>query len=232
MSKKVGIICAGDREFAPFISHINHTKVTEKAMLKILEGYINGISVAALFSGVCKVNAAIASQILIDHFGVDIIVNVGTAGAIDPGLSVFDTVIATETAYHDVADHILTEFHPWLDTVYFQTDKELLQLSNTAVRKMGITDKVFWGRMVTGETFIDGAARQEILEKHLPLSVDMESASIAHVCYVNHIPFISIRCITDTASHGGTKHFEENCEKASVIAKNIALALMNELKKD
>ncbi len=48
-------------------------------------------------------------------------------------------------------------------------------------------------------------------------------------CYVNNIPFISIRCITDTATHSGTGHFEENCEKAAMIAKDITVALLTEI---
>ena len=229
MSKKAGIICAGDREFAPFINHIEHVKVTSKAMLKIYEGEIEGAPVAALFSGVCKVNAAIAAQVLTDHYDVDIMINAGTAGAVDAKLSLFDTVISTETTYHDVADHILTEFHPWLDTIYFQADQELLRLSRIAVQKLGKTDSVFWGRMVTGEAFIDDKGRREINKKYSPLTVDMESASIAHVCYVNQIPFICIRSITDTATHGGVDSFEKNCNKASVIAKDITLALLHEI---
>ena len=77
---KVGIICAGDREVAPFLPIIDECRVTEKAMLKIYEGKINEVEVVTLFSGVCKVNAAIATQILIDTFGVDIMINAGTAG--------------------------------------------------------------------------------------------------------------------------------------------------------
>lgn len=112
---KIGILCAGDDELAPFLPLIKGCCVTEKAMLKFYTGRINGIDVAALFSGVCKVNAAIASQLLIDLFGVDAIINAGTAGGMAPDLDVFDTVISTEACYHDVAPDILTEFHPWMD---------------------------------------------------------------------------------------------------------------------
>lgn len=57
----------------------------------------------------------------------------------------------------------------------------------------------------------------------------METAAIAHVYHVNNIPFISIRCITDTAEHSGAASFEDNFISASIIAKDITLALMNEL---
>lgn len=226
---RVGIICAGDREVAPFLPMICECKTTEKAMLKFYEGTISDVEVVVLFSGVCKVNAAIATQILIDIYHVNIIINAGTAGGMNQNLEIFDTVISTEVAYHDVAPNILTEFHPWLETMFFKADQGLLNLTKMAVDKLGQNYKVYWGRMVTGEAFVADEGRQKINEQFEPLTVDMETASIAHVCYVNNIPFVSIRCITDTATHSGTGHFEENCEKAASIAKDITVSLLMEL---
>ena len=72
------------------------------------------------------------------------------------------------------------------------------------------------------------SCRQKINDEFAPLTVDMETASIAHVCYVNHIPFISVRCVTDTAEESGVSNFEENCAKASAIAKDTVVAILNE----
>lgn len=227
---RVGIVCAGDREVASFLPDIESCIKTEKAMLTFYEGTIHGIEIIALYSGVCKVNAAIATQILIDTYHADMIINAGTAGGMNPELDIFDSVISTEVAYHDVSPDLLTEFHPWLETPFFQADQGLLSLSRIAVHKLGMDEKVHWGRMVTGEAFISDHGRQRINEQFIPLSVDMETASIAHVCHVNSIPFISIRSITDTAAHSGTGHFEENCSRASAIAKDITIALLEELR--
>ena len=76
------------------------------------------------FQGYGKVNAAIATQILIDLFEVNIVINAGTAGGMNPKLRIFDTVISTETCYHDVAQDILTEFHPWLKNCIFLKQTE------------------------------------------------------------------------------------------------------------
>lgn len=227
---KIGIICAGDEELSPFLPMIKDCKTVEKAMLKFYAGRIDSIEVIALFSGVCKVNAAIGTQLLVDAFSADMIINSGTAGGMDPGLDIFDTVISTEVCYHDVAPDILTEFHPWMESVFFTADPQLIRLSKTAVKKIRPAGKVIWGRMVTGESFITDEGRQKINQEFAPLTVDMETASIAHVCYVNRIPFLSIRCITDTAEHSGLDNFDENCAKASVIAKDITVALLTEIK--
>ncbi|MBE5795139.1 MAG: 5'-methylthioadenosine/adenosylhomocysteine nucleosidase [Clostridiales bacterium] len=227
---RIGILCAGDREAAPFLPLIENEKITQKAMLTFHEGILCGVSVVVLYSGVCKVNAAIAAQILIDTFGVEVILNAGTAGGMDPRLALFDVVISTEVAYHDVAPHILTEFHPWMDSVFFQADPRLVALSKRAVSKLTLKSNVYWGRMVTGEAFIADEGRQAINRQFSPLSVDMETASIAHVCYANRIPFLSIRSMTDNASHSGEGHFEENCDKAANIAKEVTVAVLELLK--
>ena len=225
---KIGILCAGDDELAPFLPQIKEMKITEKAMLRFYEGKLAGTDVVTLYSGVCKVNAAIATQILIDTFGVSAVINAGTAGAIDEKLNLFDTVVATDCCYHDVAEDILTDFHPWMKSVFFESAPYLLEKAKLAVKKTGLSN-VFFGRMVTGEAFITDEGREQITRKFAPLSVDMETAAVAHVCYVNNIPFLSVRSITDTAAHSGIDSFEENSAKASEIAAELTVEVIKEL---
>ncbi len=123
-------MCAGDEELAPFLSSIQECIITEKAKLKFYSGKIFDIEVVVLYSGVCKVNAAIATQILIEIFKVDVIINSGTAEGMNPKLNIFDTVISTEIVYHDVSQDILTNFYPWMKDEYFYGYKYLLELSN------------------------------------------------------------------------------------------------------
>lgn len=139
---KIGIVCASNDELAPFLTMIDNRKITERAMLKFCEGQICDMQVVALFSGVCKVNAAIATQILIDIFGVNIVINAGVAGGMNPKLKIFDTVISTEVCYHDVAQDVLTEFHPWLKTKFFEADRELIKISERAVKETASKGKV------------------------------------------------------------------------------------------
>lgn len=226
---KIGIICAAEKELAPFLAQIEGIKTSEKAMLQFYEGKIHGTEVAAVVSGVCKVNAAVAAQILIDGFGVTAIINSGTAGGMDARLRIYDAAVATECCYHDVAENILTEYHPRMKTVFFESAPRLLSLSRDAVKKLGLRN-VYFGRMVTGEAFITDEGRGRILEKYSPLSVDMETASIAHVCYVNDIPFLSIRCITDTAEHSGNETFHANCARASEIVAALVTEIIKEIR--
>ena len=74
--KKIAIICASERELAPFLPLIENPTISERAMLRIHEGRLNGFEVAAVYCGVCKVNAAAAAQIMIDCYGADTVISV------------------------------------------------------------------------------------------------------------------------------------------------------------
>lgn len=224
---KAGIVCAGDDELAPFLPHIEKRTERKEALLTVHEGIIGSIKVCALFSGVCRVNAAIATQILVDRFGCNLIVNAGTCGALDSRLEAGDTVVFEQVRYHDVADGLLTDFHPWFSSEWLCADPKLLDAAREAARNFG--RRVFFGKTVTGESFIAGAEREQIIGKFRPLSVDMESAAIAHVCRVNGVPFISVRTVTDSAAAGSADDFEANCRASSQIAKNFTLSLLNKI---
>ena len=153
-------------------------------------------------------------------------ISAGTAGGIDPRLTVFDTVVSTETAYHDVGPDILTDFHPWLPSVWFPCGPGLLALARQAAERLEAERRVFFGRMVTGEYFVEGEARERLAAAWAPLSADMESAAAAHVCYVNRTPFLSVRTITDTRDQDGTASFEENCARAARLSAEFVREML------
>ena len=222
---RIGIIGPSKEEIYPFIESMDIQKISHFAMLTFHEGLYKDLDVVALYCGVCKVNAAIAAQVLVDKFEVTHIIVVGVAGGIDARLKIGDTVISTEVAYHDVDKGILTEYHPWMHDVYFKADANLLRICSKF-------ENVVLGRVVTGEAFITDDGRQEIIDKYTPLCVDMETGAIAHACYVNNIPFIAIRSITDTLEDSGIEVFEENCVDASNVSINVLKQLLNRIKSE
>ena len=96
-------------EIQPLIDKIEEAQRIRHARLEFSVGEFEGTPIVAVFSGVCKVNAAIAAQILIDKFDVTHIILTGVAGGLDQRLEIGDIVIGDEIAYHDVAREILTE---------------------------------------------------------------------------------------------------------------------------
>lgn len=105
----------------------------------------------------------------------------------------------------------------------FVADPKLIDMSKSAVDKLSTSGKVVWGRMVTGESFITDESRQKINDEFAPLTVDMETASIAHVCYANDIPFIAIRCVTDTENTAELIILTKTVQKHQVLPKILRL---------
>jgi len=226
---RIGVIGPTEREIMPFINKISNTRISEHAMLKIYSGVYEGVEVVSLFCGVCKVNAAIATQLLISKFEVTHIILTGVAGALNRQLEIGDTVISNEIAYHDVAHGILTEYHPWMEDIYFRPDAKLLKLCENIASSLSIPSKCYIGRIITGEAFITHNERESLIEKFNPLCVDMESASVAHTCYVNNIPFIVIRSMSDDADENGSESFESNIEMAAQSSLKLVEGLIKKL---
>lgn len=224
---KIGIICAVDRELSPFLERLQPKALPPQAMLTFYQGQMGEHQIILVRCGVCKVNAAIAAQALIDRFQVDLLINSGTAGGINPSVQLFDTVVSEKIAYHDVAPHILTQYHPFMESVYFSADPQLLSLMRQCAPSLSSPLRI--GATVTGEQFIDAGMQEAIRQQFAALSVDMEGAAIAHVCHANQVPFLMIRSITDTPTHSGMDHFEQNCEKASGLACEATLALIGKI---
>lgn len=226
--KKIGLLCPSDTELAPFLPCIEGRSRSEAAMLEVWEGELWGFPAAALYSGVCKVNAAVAAQILISQYQADAVILSGVAGGLDESVRVLDTVIPEQCAYHDVSPDILTEFHPWMPSVWFPADPQLLDAARRAGQKAGFPVK--FGSLVTGEQFIEEGERRRLREEFSPLAVDMETAAAAHVCYVNKTPFLAVRTITDTEQEDGQENFELNCEQAAARAKDMVRLILEERK--
>lgn len=218
---KIGIIGPCEVEIKPFLSRITVTETERYAKLDFHVGKYNGLDVVAVFCGICKVNAAIAAQILIDKFAVTHIILTGVSGAMDTRLNILDTVIASEAAYHDVESEIFTQYHPWMDSVCFPADNAMADGILKSAKGGPHEATIFTGSIVTGEAFITNEGRDEIIEKFDPMCVDMETAGVAHACYVNGIPFAAIRSMSDTAEESGEDAFERHVSAAA--EKSVAV---------
>ena len=229
---RIGLISATEREIMPFIMSKMTVKVKEEeARLNFYSGFYEGIEVVAVFSGVCKVNAAIAAQILISKFQVTHLILTGVAGALNEKLNIGDIVIGSEIAYHDVAPGILTEYHPWMKDIYFRPDDKLFELCNKVADSLSLNCKCYTGRIITGEAFVTENERGALIERFNPLCVDMESASVAHVCYANRVPFLIIRSISDRADKTGAEDFESNMAKAALNSLELVQLLLKGISK-
>ena len=184
--------------------------------------------VIAVVCGIGKVNAAVCTQILVSEFNVDKVINVGVAGGIGKDIYPGDVVIATNLVEHDMDTTAFGDPHgqvPRMDTFDFKCDSSLIESANSACKKVGGFN-TFTGRIVSGDVFVADVEKIKWLEKEFnALSCEMEGASIAHVCYLNNIPVVVIRSISDNANNGAHMDFE----KFTPIAVKNSTSILKEM---
>lgn len=225
---KIGIIGAMEIEIEHLRSLMgeNVTK-TESGSLLFMEGKIHGNDVVLVRSGIGKVNAALCAQRLILQFGCTNIINTGIAGAMAHGLGVMDFVVSSDCVYHDMD---ATGFGykvgqiPQMSVYSFEADKKMIEACKKAFAESEESKghKMIEGRIATGDQFIsEKSLKSKIAENVNPACVEMEGAAIAHACYLNKIPFVILRCMSDMADDLSSNGYEFNEKIAAELSAKI-----------
>ena len=201
--KKIGIIGAMDLELDTLKSHMQDVTIIKKARMEFLEGALNGTPVVIVKCGIGKVNAGMCAQILVDLFGVTHIINTGIAGSLQAQIDIGDIVISTDALYHDMDATIfgyrLGEV-PQMGTLEFNADETLVSLAKSSCEEVNPDIHVFTGRVISGDQFISNKeVKDRLIDNFHGLCTEMEGSSIAHVSFLNEIPFVIIRAISDKA---------------------------------
>jgi adenosylhomocysteine nucleosidase len=198
----IGIIGAMEEEVTAIKNKMNVHDILKKAGMLFFVGEFSDSKLVVVESGIGKVNAAICAQILIDDFKVERIINTGIAGGVNEKVNPGDIVISTELVYHDIDTSAFGDKVgqvPRMDVYAFPADDRLIKLAEACAEK--ITEhNVFQGRIISGDQFIANSEKiKELREVFGAYAVEMEGAAIGHACYVNNIPFVVIRSISDRA---------------------------------
>lgn len=217
--KKYGIITAMQEEMQAIkniMTEINEQKIYE---LNFIKGKINNIQVILVEAGVGKVNSARTTQILIDNFEVEAIINVGSAGSANDELNIGDIVIGNKLVQHDFD---ITAFgHPkgFISNVgeYVESDSKLIEKMEQTISELHNNDfKIKIGTIASGDIFCtEPKMKEKIRNKFNAEAIEMEGAAIAQVCKLDNVPFIIIRSISDSPNGNNNITFDQFLEKAS-----------------
>lgn len=230
---KIGIIGAMDVEVNTLKNDMNIETTCKKAGMEFCEGVLNGQKVVVVRSGIGKVNAAVCTQILVDVFGVDAVINTGIAGSLNAEINIGDIVISTDVLHHDV-DAVNFGYPlgqiPQMDVFSFAADEKLAETAKEVCEKVNPEIKVFRGRVVSGDQFIaDRAVKNRIEENFHGFCTEMEGAAIAQAAYLNEIPFVIIRAISDKADDSATMDYPAFEKKAVEHSVRLVKGLMEVL---
>lgn len=222
----IGIIGAMPSELADIRNILGEAEIVRKSGFDFYINTLNGKKIINACCGIAKVNASLCTQVLIDNFAPDCIINTGIAGGMNNDVKVCDIVISTDVMAHDLDLHFLNDYPPYCGI--FKADEKLISVTEKVCSDAGI--KSFRGRIVSGEAFISSSeVKKAIQEKFSPYAVDMETSAIGHCCYLNEMPFVSVRCISDNADDDGAMSFDEFEKIAAKRVAEIVLKVADEI---
>lgn len=216
--KKIGIIGAMDVEVERLKADMNITQQITKAQMHFCEGTLKDQAAVVVRSGIGKVNAAVCTQILVDEFGVDAVINTGIAGSLNAKINIGDIVISTDVLHHDM-DAVNFGYAPGqipqMEVFSFAADEPMAELAEKVCHQVNPEIQVFRGRVVSGDQFIsDRATKDRIIAQFHGFCTEMEGAAIAQTAYLNQIPFIIIRAISDKADDSASEDYPTFEKKA------------------
>lgn len=231
--KKIGIIGAMELEVEMLKTKLQDTKVTSKAQMEFHEGTLNGVPVVVVRSGVGKVNAALCVQILADLFDVTHVINTGIAGSLNAELDIGDILISVDAIQHDldvrVFGHARGEV-PSLGIREFYADKAMAELALQTCTEVNPDIHAKLGRVVSGDQFIcDKAVKEDLIQEFGADCTEMEGASIAHGAYLNNIPFLVVRAISDKADGSAEMDYPTFEREAAIHSAKLVEALVAKL---
>lgn len=227
----LGIIAAMQEEMNEIKKIMNNVQEKTIYELKFYEGTINNKNIVLVESGVGKVNAARTTQVLIDNYKIDAIINVGSAGSANQELQIGDIVIGKTLVQHDFD---ITAFgHPkgYISNVgeKIKSDENLIKSMEQTIENLQNKEfKIKIGTIASGDIFCtEPKMKEKIRDKFNADAIEMEGAAIAQVCKLDNVPVLVIRSISDSPNGNNNITFEQYLETASKRCAEILNRFFN-----
>ena len=227
----IGIIAAMQEEMNEIKKIMNNVQEKNIYELKFYEGTINNKNIVLVESGVGKVNAARTTQVLIDNYKIDAVINVGSAGSANQELQIGDIVIGKTLVQHDFD---ITAFgHPkgYISNVgeRIKSDENLIKSMEQTIENLQNKEfKIKIGTIASGDIFCtEPKMKEKIRDKFNADAIEMEGAAIAQVCKLDNVPVLVIRSISDSPNGNNNITFEQYLETASKRCAEILKQFFN-----
>lgn len=208
---RIAIIAAMEEEVQVLRAQIMNCTTEIIAGFEFYLGELAGKDIVLLRSGIGKVNAAVSTTLLLNHFQVSAVINTGSAGGVDQSLSVGDIIIAEKTTYHDVdATHFGYVYGqvPQMPESYL-SDVKLIQAAHNALSTTSF--HAVTGIIGTGDSFIGRIDQIEMIQskQNYLSAIEMEACAIAQVCHIFQQPLVIVRSISDVAGKESNISFDQ-----------------------
>lgn len=227
----IAIIGAMDKEVDALLSLMNQPKRVESSFPFHYKAKFNEHEIVIAKSGVGKVEAAATIASLINQYDIELVINIGSAGGLQPGQKVGDVVIGNSFTYHDLIFNYEDPLFD-IDRYDFSSNQKNVDIMKAALDELRIRNWI--GQIVSGDQFVHYPNQVEFILERFPYAIctEMEATAIAHVCHRMHTEFIVIRSLSDiTINYNSATDFEKYLNLASKSSANACMLFLHKWKK-
>lgn len=223
--QEIGIIVAMDEEREAILKIMTDVKVEQIYNLRFLRGRIQGKSCILVKSGIGKVNAARTTQVMLQNFEIQYVINLGAGASINSILNIGDILIGRQVVQHDFDITAFGHSKGYITGVGNAVicDRNLVDEMEQIIKSIPERSyQIKLGIIATGDIFCtESWMKDKIRAKFGADAIDMECAAIGQVCYLDNVPFMAIRSISDTPNGKNASTFDENLKLAAKRCANI-----------
>ena len=227
----IGIIGAMSAEVEALKAKIENARTEKISGVEFVSGKLSGKDVVVAQCGIGKVFAAICAQTMILRYCASTLINTGVAGTLSEKIGILDFAVSSAVVQHDMDTTAIGDapgLISGINVVEIPASAELCERVLKIATAQG--EKAVGGVIASGDQFINSRERKSFIRDTFgAIACEMEGAAIGHVCYVNGVDFVIIRCISDNASGEAEMEYPEMVKIAAVKSQKLVEAIVAEL---
>lgn len=231
MTKTILIITAMPEEMACLQKTFPITAEKTVGAFRFFESVLATHKIVTTICGIGKVNAAACTAVAAMLYQPNLVINVGVAGGLHPGLEVGDVVVASELNYHDADATAFGYAHGQIPRMpeSYSTDETWVNLLTE--KDHGFAFQVVSGLLCSGDSFVADENRVIEIQKQFPdiIALDMESCGIAQCCHQLELSFCCLRSISDAANSKAKMSYDLCLELAVTQVTQVLQVILNAL---
>jgi adenosylhomocysteine/aminodeoxyfutalosine nucleosidase len=220
-------------EHEPLLKYFKKHRDIEYAGNLYHEATFKDLEIVLSYSKIGKVFSALTAATMIEHFGCDVLLFTGVAGAVNPELKIGDLIAATQLCQHDLDITAFGHPHGYVPEgkVYVEPSRELLQIAKEVADERGIELK--GGIIATGDQFIADPERKEWIARTFDAdAIEMEGAAVGVVCDALEVPFFVLRAISDAADMDAAFDFDEFLKHSSQVSSSFIMGMLEKIRQE
>ena len=213
MKKKIGMLVAVEME-SVFTRYGTPERTEDRCGFKVYIYENEAYELFVIHSGIGELAAASATELLLDRYEAELIVNFGVVGGLTPEMAETKLCVVEKLVHYDFdlsgIDPLLPAQYPGYPDVYLPADEEMIR------KALIVCPELKRVICASADKFVGNQADKERLHQEYAADIcEMEAAAVLLTCRRADVPCLMIKAVADGLTGGGQEYFDALEESAA-----------------